>query len=929
MTTSPPGNDAGNPAREITLVSTLAWGLAAMATTVLGIMLMGGLSTEWLRSLMGIAGLAVSGVTVLIVLRAAAMSAEPASALAWRWLAAALMLVSVGDGAAIIGGPWGGPVTIIGVSSIILAYPCVMIGFRCFPSTARSMIQQSIFWLDTLIVIVGAALVLWFLVARFTDISGGAVLLKLIYPIADVVLVAAAITASRRARHAVSGTALAIVAAALMAQTISDMGQAALVDSPARATTNWPQATWLISRLLLCVAAQIQIIGLPQGVGSGKGQKVVTAFGRFIWRFTRPIVRPRLFPLIGLLLGDGLLLSVALAEWPSPLSLLSLGAVILTVLVVARQLVGERAARQSEYRYRSLVQYSSDVITVVDENWRVRYVSPAASRVFGHPPRFMVGLPVAEFLHPDDLAPTRRLLSELATTPALSAKIACRVRRVDGRWCYTETVITNQLAVENIGGFVLNTRDVSERTELEARLTHQAYHDPLTGLSNRVLFRQRVDQALRRSGHPTSSVAVLFVDLDDFKRVNDSLGHAEGDRLLVVVAERLLNATRGCDTVARLGGDEFAILMTNVRDVPDVLTVADRITGAMRQPFPLSGREVLVGLSIGIARARDGDGPDDLLRNADVAMYVSKNQGKGRHQLFRPEMHEQVMERLELEADMRKTLGGEDFGLHFQPIVELQTGHISGLEALARWNHPVRGNIPPSTFVPLAEDTGLIVPLGYWVLREACRHAAAWQAEAPASSALLSMTVNLSGRQLHEEGLVDEVRAALRASGLVPSSLVLEVTESVMMQDTELTLSRLHELKELGVQLAIDDFGTGYSSLAYLQRFPIDIMKIDRAFVDGVARSPGDLELVRSILSLADSLGLYTVAEGIEDEAQRAALLRLGCQLGQGYLFARPLEAAEVGPLLKRTLGAPTVGGRPNLTLPVGRHWRRPPAASA
>ncbi len=926
MTTSPLRKDSSHLLRESTLISSLAWGLIAMATTVLGIMLVGGLSMELTRPLMGMAGLAISGVTVLLVLRVASMSAEPATARAWRWLATGLLLVIVGDGAGLIGGSGSGWLTMVGVGSIVLAYPSVMIGLRCFPSTARSTMQQSIFWLDTLTVIVGAGLLLWYLVARFTDVQDGAIALELVYPLADLMLVAAAITASRRARHAVSGTALAIVAAALLAQTAADIGHTPLVNAPEGATNQWPLAAWLVSRLLLCIAAQVQVIGLPEGVGSPRSRNAVMACGRFIWRFTRPIVRPGLLPLVGLILGDGLLLAVALEQWPSSLSLLSLGAVVLTMLVAARQLVVEREASQSEHRYRSLVQHSSDVITVVDAEWRIRYVSPAASRVFGHLPGFMVGLPVADFLHPGDLARTKQMLSELTRTSAQSAKIACRVRRVDGDWCHTETVITNQLALENIGGFVLNTRDVSERTELEARLIHQAYHDPLTGLANRVRFRQRVDRALRRSGHPASSVAVMFVDLDDFKRVNDSLGHAEGDRLLVELAERLLNATRGCDTVARLGGDEFAILMKNVRDVPDVLTVADRITGAMRQPFPLSGREVLVGLSIGIARARDGDGPDDLLRNADVAMYISKNQGKGRHQLFRPEMHEQAMERLELEADMRKTLGGDDFGLHFQPIVELQTGHISGLEALARWHHPVRGNIPPSTFVPLAEETGLIVPLGYWVLREACRHAAGWQAEASAGAAPLSITVNLSGRQLHEEGLVDEVRAVLRSSRLVPSSLILEVTESVMMQDTELTLNRLHELKELGIQLAIDDFGTGYSSLAYLQRFPIDIMKIDRTFVDGVARSPSDLELVRSILSLADSLGLYTVAEGIEDDAQRSALLRLGCQLGQGYLFARPIEAFEVGPLLKRIPGSMVVGGRPRLA--VGIH-RLPPAASA
>jgi diguanylate cyclase (GGDEF)-like protein/PAS domain S-box-containing protein len=892
----------------------VAVGLAVLCT-----LMVGGLPPAWSVPVVGVAGLLVSASAVRLVLRAADECSCTDTRRAWRWLAAAVTLVIGGDVAGLIGRLWGGPVTIVGVTFALAAYPLMLVGLRAFPSNARSTLQRSIFWLDTLIVLVGGGLVLWYLAVRSAEASAIMAVLKLAYPVADLVLFTAAITAARRARRAVTGTTLALIALALLARTMSDLGHAIMLHDLGRAEATWPDAAWLLSRLLLCVAGQAQLIGSRQGTRSVRANGVLAVVGRVIWRLTRRIVRPRLLPLLGLVLGDGLLLTVALGQWPSPLSRLALGAVVLTVLVVARQLVVEREARRSDYRYRSLVQHSSDVITVVDRSWHIRYVSPAATRVFGHPLGSMLGLPVSDFLHPEDLARSRKLLTRLATVPALSAKIACRVRRVDGGWCHTETVVTNQLRVESIGGLVLNTRDVSERTALEERLTHQAYHDPLTGLANRVLFRQRVDQALQRADRARSSVAVLFVDLDDFKRVNDSLGHAEGDRLLVVVSERLLNATRGCDTVARLGGDEFAILLENVRDVPDMLTVAERVTGAMRQPCPLSGREVLVGLSMGIARAGDDDGPDDLLRNADVAMYISKNQGKGRHQLFRPEMHEQAMERLELEADMRKTIGGPDFGLHFQPIVELRTGRIAGVEALARWTHPVRGQIPPSTFVPLAEDTGLIVPLGYWVLSEACRHAAGWQAEAPAGAPRLSVTVNLSGRQLHEDGLVDEVRAALAVSGLVPASLVLEVTESVMMQDTEVTLGRLHELKELGVQLAIDDFGTGYSSLAYLQRFPIDIMKIDRAFVNGVARSAGDLELVRSILSLADSLGLYTVAEGIEDDAQRAALLRLGCQLGQGYLFARPLVAAEVGPLLRRGTGAPGfTGGTPRLKLAVG-----------
>jgi diguanylate cyclase (GGDEF)-like protein len=431
-------------------------------------------------------------------------------------------------------------------------------------------------------------------------------------------------------------------------------------------------------------------------------------------------------------------------------------------------------------------------------------------------------------------------------------------------------------------------RDISERKRLEAELIHQAFHDALTGLANRALFRDRVEHALTRTGRDTEHIAVCFLDLDNFKAVNDGLGHEAGDRLLCVVAARLVGATRTHDTVARLGGDEFALLLEGVRDDAEAMAIIERVESAMRTPMSLDGKPVAITASTGIARSGPDARADELLRNADVAMYRAKARGGGAHALFVPEMHAAVLDRLELEADLRMAIAAQQFHLLYQPVVELASGRVVGVEALLRWNHYKRGLVMPGEFIPLAEESGLIIPLGRWVLNEACRQGALFGGPA------LSISVNLSGRQLQHAGLTDDVVDALRRSGLPPDRLVLEITESVIMQDTEATLHKLQALKTLGIRLAIDDFGTGYSSLGYLQRFPIDILKLDKTFVDGVARGGTDAALARAIIALGDTLHLSTVAEGVEHAQQRDELLALGCELAQGYLFARPLDAHAI-----------------------------------
>jgi diguanylate cyclase (GGDEF)-like protein len=435
----------------------------------------------------------------------------------------------------------------------------------------------------------------------------------------------------------------------------------------------------------------------------------------------------------------------------------------------------------------------------------------------------------------------------------------------------------------------------------------QAFNDPLTGLANRALFLNRLDHALHRASRSGAPATALFLDVDRFKLINDSLGHAAGDELLVAVAERLRSCLRSAETAARLGGDEFAVLLEDEAGAQAGVRAAQRIIDALRKPIELHGNHVFVSTSIGIASAQSGR-PEDLLRDADVAMYRAKAQKRGSYEVFEPGMHAEVVARLELEADMQQALERGDFELHYQPIVDLRSERIVGAEALVRFRDPKRGLVAPNTFIPLAEETGLILPIGRFVLREACRQAAAWQAERP-SGPLLKIAVNLSGRQLQQASLTAEVAEAIEWSGLAPGTLVLEITETVAMQDTEMTIARLEELRRLDVLVAIDDFGTGYSSLCYLQELPIDILKIAKPFVDGLGRIPEDGALARAIVELGHGLGLNTIAEGIEGAHQATRMREWGCALGQGFHFARPLEAEAMGRLLRASDGDEVFAG--------------------
>ncbi|MFB3737624.1 MAG: putative bifunctional diguanylate cyclase/phosphodiesterase [Candidatus Velamenicoccus archaeovorus] len=558
--------------------------------------------------------------------------------------------------------------------------------------------------------------------------------------------------------------------------------------------------------------------------------------------------------------------------------------------------------RRSEARFSSLVQNSSDVVMVVDADSTVRYVSPSVERVLGYPGADLEGVRLTSFVHPEDKAPLLQFLTSGGHDDGSAVLTEFRIRHHDDFWLHVETLRTNLQHDPTVGGIVLNTRDISERKAFEEALQHQAFHDPVTNLANRALFRDRVEHAIERQTRDDRSISVLFMDLDDFKTINDSLGHAVGDQLLAEVGERLKACLRTADTAARLGGDEFAILLEDGGDAVGAADVASRILHALDAPFRLEGKDVFVRASIGIATAdplseAGAHDAEELLRDADVAMYMAKEAGKSRYQVFEPAMHDTALKRLELKADLQRAIDNDELVLHYQPVIELGTGAIAGLEALLRWNHPERGMVPPLDFIPLAEETGLIVPIGRWVLREACRQAVALQRRFPVTPPL-HMAVNLSARQLQRPEIVDEVAMTLAATELDPHSLVLEITESVMMQDVELSLQRLRELKGLGVRLAVDDFGTGYSSLNYIQQFPVDILKVDKSFVDAFNVDARKSALTATIIKLAEDLELAPVAEGIERADQLERLLELRCDLGQGFYFARPLPMDGVDELL-------------------------------
>ena len=556
---------------------------------------------------------------------------------------------------------------------------------------------------------------------------------------------------------------------------------------------------------------------------------------------------------------------------------------------------------RNERRFQAMVQYSSDLITLLGPDLRVVFQSPSVGKILGRLHQEFLGKSLVDLIHPDDVAFTQTQMAKVLTGGLGStSNFEFRMAHMDGQWRIFSVVITNLFDESDVGAIVLNSRDVTDRHALEQELNHQAFHDTLTGLANRSLFFDRLSHALDRGNREGNPVAVLFLDLDDFKAVNDSFGHPAGDQLLVEVADRLRSATRPGDTVARFGGDEFAVLVESGLMPEAAKVVAQRITQALTATFRVLTNDVTMRASIGITIAqRPHETPDDLLRDADLAMYVAKRNGKGRYEMYQPKMHEDAVRLLETEVGIREGLEMRQFEVFYQPIVDTHTGKLIGAEALVRWNHPSRGLLAPLEFIGVAESTGLIIPLGAQVLNDAILQTQQWR-QVGVVDGEFYISVNLSAHQLQEDDLVASVARALDASGLPPESLVLEVTESALIENLALTVPRLVELRALGVRLAIDDFGTGYSSLSYLADLPINFVKIDKSFIDRIASGAEGSAVVRGVIDLSRAMGFTCIAEGVEHEVQRHILDDLGCDYIQGYLFGRPASSTNVRDNLKR-----------------------------
>jgi diguanylate cyclase (GGDEF)-like protein/PAS domain S-box-containing protein len=573
--------------------------------------------------------------------------------------------------------------------------------------------------------------------------------------------------------------------------------------------------------------------------------------------------------------------------------------VLITIRDVTALYRAERSARENAARFSAFFDHAGIAVQLLTLDGTITEANPACRDMLGYAADELIGRSISGLIESQDLDAFPQACAEVASSMRDATSVELPFVHKNGSRIWGQVTLA-RVQREDGTRLMAMLQDVTERKRMEEELERQAFRDDLTGLANRVLFRDRLQHALERRSRTRSDVAVLLLDLDGFKRVNDSLGHAAGDELLRIIGQRIATCVRVGETVARLGGDEFAIVIESMQSLEEPAQLAERLLRAVAMPAQIASREVVVNVSIGIAVAQPAEDGDAVLRNADTAMYAAKGVGKQCVRTFDPSMHANALVRMELEQDLRRAIAHNEFVLHFQPLVHLANGALRGFEALLRWHHPSRGLLSPGEFLAVAEETGLIVSIGRWVLREACARAATWQQEGMQRSLLVS--VNLAARQIDHPDLLEDVESALADAGLAASCLVLEITESEVMRNPEVARERLHALRTLGVRVAIDDFGTGYSSLSHLQYFPVDELKIDQSFIARLDRGEREMSFVRTMVALAHTLDVEVVAEGIELAAQSKALERLGCQTGQGYLFGRPLNAADLQAYLSRSV---------------------------
>ena len=562
----------------------------------------------------------------------------------------------------------------------------------------------------------------------------------------------------------------------------------------------------------------------------------------------------------------------------------------------------EEAIRQNEQRFRALIENATDIIIILDNQFHFRYLSPSVRRILGYAPEELIDQSFWTMTDPEEKHLLTNCLNCALNQPGISqSSIEYHFYTRQGTGRILEAVITNLLNNPAVQGIVLNCHEITDRKQAEVKLQHDALHDSLTNLPNRALLMERIKQALQRQQrHPKKLLGVLFLDLDRFKVINDSLGHLVGDRLLIALAARLEECKRVSDTVARLGGDEFVFLLEELTSPESAIKIAERIHQVLEKPFLLNNKELFVSASIGIALStnpHDYLDPTQLLRDADTAMYKAKERGKSCHAIFEPAMHTQALRLLRLENDLRRAIAREELVVYYQPIVSLETNELEGVEALVRWQHPEQGLILPADFIPMAEETGIIIALDQWLLKKACRQLRSWQQQFPAS-AHLTLSVNFSGNHFDQRDCLEQVDQILAATGILGKYLKLEITESVLLSNPDSTSELLKQLRERNIQVCLDDFGTGYSSLSYLHRFSLNILKIDRSFVNTLEAEESRMAIVRTIVTLGHELGIEVIAEGIETIQQLQFLQALGCHYGQGYYFSPPVDSKALTALL-------------------------------
>ena len=832
---------------------------------------------------------------------AARSAHQPAARRTWKFLAAAIVTYVLGNlidfyyrAAEIESFPSFADVAYLSF------FPILFTGFIVAVRASSLRVSWGRLLLDSSILVLGFGTFFWFFVispaAAASEEEFARFVLTQVYIALDcLMLMAIGVLLMNSTSCPLRKTTLVMLTGGFGMMFLADIVWATAVVSGNYLPGNFSDVLYLACYVGVAGAAQVQIRDKSrperQKNASGSTMTQVIAYAGLGLSF---------FVLVYFAAGDG----------SSPVTVMTIAIFVLAILVMARQGVilrddaqvrQRRAVDLVEARFASLIRNASDVIMIVDSDGRIEYASPAVQRTFGLWHDDLVGRKLAEIWREADRERIAAFLAEVMATRGISIGPVELSVDTKARHFNLECVGSNLLDDPAVKGLALNLRDVTERKALEDQLRQLAFHDPLTLLANRSLFRNRVEHALALSRRTQERLAVLMIDLDNFKNVNDSLGHDIGDRLLQTAAQRLVKCTRAADTVARLGGDEFAVLLEGVSTLEQAEEIAASVTEAFRLPISIDGDDLLVTTSIGVALSEPGNDTEHVLRNADIAMYNAKAAGKARHVVFHARMQEQLRERLRLEDDLSQAFAKQEFFLEFQPIVDLKTTELLGVEALVRWQHPEQGRLLPGQFIPMAEETGQIVELGRWVLLDACCRVKQWR-ESIAAGSGLRVAVNISGRHLQQGDLVADVRNALEVSGLEPESLLIELTESTMMHNSESNLLRLKDLKSLGVRLAIDDFGTGYSSLSYLHRFPIDILKIDRSFVSRLTESSEGPKLARAVVMLGETLGLETVAEGVEMEDQVTQLLQLGCVAAQGFLFshATSLDAVAASPYALR-----------------------------